>query len=240
MATTISAINHFSAAEYQEMKELVAINEELKKLEAKKKKHIRQALKKSCVKKLSPLDYKEQMYEVYVEASKNYENFRVISLQAFCKNVENCVKDKIEYWGAFDSNNKMIGWMSVKNYGDWACIISAKFHPHYLNLGPSDAIYYNILTYYLNETGVEYISSGEKNISHATNTQEYKIRTFAFRKAYCKLNIYYRPKYKLIVSLLYPMRRILKNFEKLNIVHKINGVLKMEEIIRKQKKNDKE
>lgn len=38
MATTISAINHFSAAEYQEMKELVAINEEIKKLEAKKKK----------------------------------------------------------------------------------------------------------------------------------------------------------------------------------------------------------
>lgn len=37
MTGTVSAINNFSAAQYQEMRELIAINEEMKKLEAKKK-----------------------------------------------------------------------------------------------------------------------------------------------------------------------------------------------------------
>lgn len=37
MATIVSAISHFNATQYQEMKELVAVNEEMKKLEAKKK-----------------------------------------------------------------------------------------------------------------------------------------------------------------------------------------------------------
>ena len=37
MSTTVNAISHFNASEYQEMKELVAINEEIKQLEAKKK-----------------------------------------------------------------------------------------------------------------------------------------------------------------------------------------------------------
>ena len=37
MSTTVSAISHFNASEYQEMRDLVAINEEIKQLEAKKK-----------------------------------------------------------------------------------------------------------------------------------------------------------------------------------------------------------
>lgn len=37
MATTINAATHFSPSQEQEMRELVAINEEMKKLEAKKK-----------------------------------------------------------------------------------------------------------------------------------------------------------------------------------------------------------
>ena len=37
MTETINALSHFSAAEYKEMQELIAVNEEMKKLEAKKK-----------------------------------------------------------------------------------------------------------------------------------------------------------------------------------------------------------
>lgn len=209
-------------------------------LEPKKKKHIRQALKKCQVKELVALDYKEQLYKVYKQACEGYKNFSAINKEDFFINVQRCVENKIEYWGAFNSNDEMIGWMSIKNNGDWAHILSAKFSPGYLNLRPSDAIYYTILQYYLNDIGVDYISSGERSISHITNTQEYKIKTFKFRKAYCKLHLQYNPKYKRIISILYPFRKILNKIESINFIRKISSVLKMEEIVRNQNKNEKQ
>ena len=48
MTAIINAINHFNAAQYQEMKELVEIDKEIKTLEAKKKK-LSDAVKKNMI-----------------------------------------------------------------------------------------------------------------------------------------------------------------------------------------------
>lgn len=82
----------------------------------------------------------------------------------------------------------------------------------------------------------KYICDGTRNISHETKFQDYLEKYFNFRKAYCKLNIKYRPVIKPIVKLLFVFRKTLKKLDNNSLVHNINGVLKMEEIIREQKK----
>lgn len=139
--------------------------------------------------------------------------------------------------GGYDNESGLlIGYMTVKVCDDYAEIKTAKFNPNFSNRGVSDALYHEVLDFYLNLSNKKYISSGSRNINHKTNTQEYKIRRFGYKKAYCKLHIKYNPKINLIIKILYPFKRIFYLFDKISFVHQINGVLKMEEIKRKDKK----
>lgn len=75
-----------------------------------------------------------------------------------------------------------------------------------------------------------YILDGARSINHETAFQDYLEKYFGFRKAYCKLHIAYNPKIKWLVKLLYPLRRLLLKLDSVGIIHKINAVMKMEEI----------
>jgi hypothetical protein len=77
--------------------------------------------------------------------------------------------------------------------------------------------------YYLDEKEFDYVNDGARNISHETNIQEFLIKKFKFRKAYCKLNIIYNSRIGFLVKSLYPFRSPLKllnfgPFIKLNIL----------------------
>lgn len=203
---------------------------EFDKLDSKVRKHIRQALKKVDVRKIDYADYVEQICKVYNETSRSYENFSgwLMDSDKAKKNVSD-----LEYWGAFIAGtNEMIAYMNCKKNEIYVETITSKFMPQYLNLRASDAIHYSICEYYLNECKYSYICSGSRNINHVTNVQDYKIKTFGFRKAYCHLHMEYRPFLKYGIKLLYPFRGMLQKLEGVRIIHQINAVLKMEEICR--------
>lgn len=203
---------------------------EVDQLDSKVRKHIRQALKKVDVKKINYADYVEQICKVYNETCASYENF----LGGFM-NFEEAKKTvtELDYWGAFiKGTDEMIAYMNCKRNEAYVETITSKFMPQYLNLRASDAIHYVICEYYLNECKYNYISSGTRNINHVTNIQDYKIKTFGFRKAYCHLHIEYKPLFKCCVKLLYPFRKMLWRFDNIGIIHQVNSVLKMEEICR--------
>ena len=199
------------------------------------RKHIRQALKKCCVRQIDPEAYVEQMYACYTTAHQRYKNGSAAeSYEQFRKSCLQRRNGRI-FWAGFTADTEqLIGYMIVYEKDIYVEIAAAKFHAEYLRYCVSDAIYAMILQYYLNERGYRYVSSGERNINHQTNTQEYKIRRFGYRKAYCKLNIAYAPKVRWLIGLLYPFRKLLRVFDRIGMVHMLNAVLKMEEIRRKQ------
>lgn len=131
--------------------------------------------------------------------------------------------------------NVLVGFLTCNLKNGYVETVAAKYDPQYLNLRASDAIHYTILEHYLNQKGYAYVCSGSRTINHATNAQEYKITTFGFRKAYCILHIAYKPKVKWIVKLLFPFRSLLKLFDSIGAVNKINAILKMEELCRNEK-----
>ena len=206
----------------------------LEDFSAKRRKNLRQALKKCVVTKIDPEKHIKQLYEVYEAAfSKYIAADNKVSYEQF---VERCREDKenrVEYWGGFAADsNRLIGYMTVQCHAEYAETCVAKYHPSYLNYRVSDAIHCVVLDYYLNNMKKKYISSGSRNINHITNAQDYKIENFNFRKAYCKLNIIYKPLVRCVVNILYPFRRMLERLDSVRIVHSIIAILKMEEIIR--------
>jgi hypothetical protein len=204
---------------------------EFEKLGKHAKKHIRQALRKCIVKKVCANECTEELFQVYEEAYQRYKNAdNQISYDQFKKGIQD--EETVEYWAGYDLNDRMIGYLAVIENGSCMEISVAKFSPQYMNLRVSDALYYTVLEYYLNKLGKKYVSSGQRSINHLTNTQEYKIETFGFHKAYCRMHIKYNFGVGWVIRLLYPFRNLFRILEKVTVVHQLLGVLKMEEIYR--------
>ena len=101
------------------------------------------------------------------------------------------------------------------------------------------AITYTVLTLLKDDVlKGKYICNGQRNMRHETNYNEDLIHWYGFRKVHCRLNIAYNPKFKWIVMLLYPFRRILKLLSSISLINDACVVLKMEEIRRKQQKTE--
>lgn len=96
------------------------------------------------------------------------------------------------------------------------------------------ALVYSMLNHYNDKLcNGYYIVDGKTNINHVTNFQNWLCDKFQFRKVNAKLNIIYNPVVECIVKVIYPLRSTIYKFALNNKwMHKISGVLKMEEIRR--------
>ena len=168
---------------------------------------IRKGLKNCKVEKITKDYIARNGYEVYYEAFKRYNTFlEPISKEDFSKKILNS-KSNIDFWGVF-VNNKLIAY-SQNRVRDNVCEYNVtKFNPSFLKYRPSEALFYEMNKYYLNEKNFLYVSDGARSLSHQTNIQDFLISKFKFRKVYCRLNIAYRRDIDLLVKILFPFRKI--------------------------------
>lgn len=206
---------------------------EIEQLSKSTRKHIRQAFKKCYVRKIEDNEI-EKMYSCYQAAYKRYEkadNFR--SFESIKDEFLNRKNKNMFYYGAFElETNSLIVFFICTCYQEYFEINMSKFNPEYMALRPSDALYDFVLNLWMNKPEIKYISSDSRSLNHETNVQEYKINTFGFHKAYCKMHIQYRPCIYPIVKILYRFRHLLKRLLVNKLIHAINTVLQMEEIAR--------
>lgn len=204
----------------------------LEELSEHSRKHIRRGIKKCDIRIIDSRDYAEELYECSHAAFAKYENAaNEAPKEQFIRSCQN--NTTLIYWAGFEKESgRLIGYLIVREHDGYADIMTAKFHPEYLSLHISDALYYMAINYCLIDRNMRYVSSGERNINHSTNTQEYKEKTLGYRKSYCQLHIRYRFPIGIAVKILYPFRSIIKRMDRVGIVHQINALLKMETIVR--------
>lgn len=206
---------------------------DIEAISSKERKSIRQALRKSYAKKIDAKNYGEELYECYLSAHEKYETADNLHTKETFKEL---TENEVDCWAGFDvETDRLIGYMTVASYDSYAEIKAAKFDPNYFKQQVSDTLYMAVLSYYLGECNKNYVCSGSRNINHKTGTQEYKIRRFGYRKAYCRLHIEYNPKVKRIIKFLYVFRKPLLWLDKITFIHQINAVLLMENLARENK-----
>ena len=195
---------------------------------AKRRKNIRTALKKCKIYKIDPSQHAEELYETYRKALTRFKkNDSITPKKAFIEGLKH-TKSSVDYWCGEDvATGKIIGWMSCIVHQDYVETSPAKYDPEYLKLRVSDAIHYTIIEYYINQQHKRYISSGNRSLNHETNAQIYKIENFGFRKAYCKLNMLFRPEIRWIVRVAYSLRYVLEKMDNITFCHQMNAVIKM-------------
>ena len=79
--------------------------------------------------------------------------------------------------------------------------------------------------YYLEERKLKYVSDGARSITEHSNIQPFLEDKFRFRKAYCDLQVFYRPWIGMAVSMLFPFRRFIRQ-------RKVTALLRQEAMAR--------
>lgn len=207
---------------------------QIETLSKSSQKHIRRSKKKCACRIVDPREHKERLWKVFASAWRQYEGGTLSVTEDEFKRGLDDVRDDVDWWGGFDAESQdLIGYTIIRKRKVSIEVETSKYDPNFLKLGVSAALKHDVLNYYLNERGFSYCSSGSRNINHITNVQEYLIQKFNFEKAYCRLHIAYRPNgVGGAIKIMFLFRKHLQKLDRFFIFHKINALLKLEEIAR--------
>lgn len=205
---------------------------ELESVSSKVRKKINTGLRNFDCRKIDPKEYADKMADVafadWASYPKAYRPNR--SREQVVETYRNW---KCITYGAFNEENELCAFNGIIDHGDYYEMHQRKSNPE-KQKGQLNAalIYTNIMDLAESVKSGKYISNGQRNTNHKTNFSEDLCKLYGFRKAYCRLNIRYCPRMKLLVMVLYPFRRILVKFDSAKLVHSINTVLLLESICR--------
>lgn len=139
---------------------------------------------------------------------------RPMTERVFNEYLDNCSQKNYDYWSVFDKEkNKIIGfcvvhlWEGSCEYGLIGVLPEYKHNATY----PYYGLFHKMNEYYLGEKNFKYVSDGSRSITEHSNIQPFLEQNFKFRKAYCKLKVRYKWWFGLIVKILYPFRKLIKN-----------------------------
>ena len=195
---------------------------------------IKKGIKNFDVRIIEPGDYLSDLYRATVKAYSGWpKKYRPSETEEqFVRNMEEA--ENIKVFGAFSREDGVLyGYAVVEEYESYAAGSVLRTDPDEERLGINAAVMYAILEYYNDRLhDGYYFCDGERSIRHETRFQEYLEKYFDFRKAYCTLNLRYRPGTGFLVKALYPFRKLIKG--KTALGSRIAGVLRMEATRREQ------
>lgn len=208
-------------------------------LKGKLRYEIKRSMKEFYVEVIDVFKYAKELYEITVDAYSSYPK-TYSSIPTEKQFLSALPTWKTPCFGAFyRETGRLCGYINIVERENIVYYSGQAVLKEFERLYVNTALVYGMLYYYEDRLANKQvlIVDGEKNILHKTNHQEFLVKKLGFKKIPCDLKIVYRPTVKLAVCLLYPLRKLLlKIDDSSSLVHKINGVLEMERIIRLQKR----
>jgi len=205
--------------------------EDISALAKKVRYEIRRAQKKYYVKQCSKEYILKHGYAVYKDAYKRYDTHEIMfesdEFNSAIERLPTCT----EFVGVFSLDDTLVGF-SENFISDNTCFyLTMWLSPEHMKFSSSYLLFHEMNVMYLNERNFHYVSDGSRSLSHSTNIHNFLMSKFAFRKAYCKLNVSYIRKVAVFISLVYPLRNVINKFE-FPLANKVSILLKQEEIRR--------
>lgn len=184
---------------------------------------IKKGIKNCEVKKVTFEIYKELCYDVYRKSVLNYKA-EPVTKEQFEK--IHPVEETRDYWIVFEKETNLpVAYSSNLIQGDSCNYTFIKYDPDYLSLYPSYALHFEMDKYYLENKKMKFVNMGAKTLYHETSVQDFVIKKFKYRRAYCKLNLVYKPIVGMLVKLAFPFRKLLYSFK----INKVTALLKQHE-----------
>lgn len=201
-------------------------------LKAKRRYEINKGKKNFLVKRINPSDYIEELYQVLICAYSSWpEKYRPnVQRRDFEKELVSW-QEHLVYAGFDRNTNEMCGFAYLNQCPKHLAFSVLRVKPEMERDGINAAMVAGILEDNNNKIGKDfYICDGERSIRHETYFQDYLIKYFGFRKAYCKLHVIYRFPLNIAIAALFPLRHKIKNEGRAGSI--LSALLRMEEYSR--------
>lgn len=211
---------------------------DISKLNSKKRYEINKGKKNFDVRVIDPAKYKNALFEIQVAAYSAYpKKYRpVVKKESFKSDIDKW-NDCLIFGGFVKGTENLIGYALLTEHESYVDFNNLRVRPECEKQAINAAMVAEILKYYESRLSNSfYICDGSRNVNHETAFQDYLEKYFVFRKAFCKLYVSFNKKIKWMIELSFPFRRILCRFDGIKAFHQLNSLLKMEEIVRRQRK----
>lgn len=124
------------------------------------------------------------------------------------------VRDKnCDFWVGYDIESGKASSFAINAiYDDYVDYSTMGISPDFPNnTYPMYGLIYEMNRYYLEEQRVPFVCDGARSITEHSNIQAVLEDKFRFRKAYCDIQVFYKPWLDIAVKVLFPFRSLFKH-----------------------------
>jgi len=187
------------------------IDYDVDKIKKKVRYYVRRGLESCTVRPVECSWLADNGYDVYINAVSRYSgsvSSEPVDRESYRKEMRiNSNKPNLEAIGVF-VNKKLAAYATLFACGERVQIYTSQFDPAYSKTYPMYALYYTIAHDYLKK-GYKEIDNGSRPLLHETNIGAFLLR-LGWRKAYCRLGIYFRRPFGFIIAIVRVFRGVCK------------------------------
>lgn len=184
---------------------------DIEELPSKARNQVRKSLKTYEFKRVSYDEMLKVGYELFNKSRERFgENAKITREQWQCR----LHRDKnSDFWIGYDiETGKPASFALNAIYDDYCDYSTMGISPEFPNnTYPMYGLIYEMNRYYLEEQRVRFVCDGARSITGHSNIQQVLEEKFKFRKAYCDLQLIYKPWLGVAVKMLFPFRKLIKN-----------------------------
>ncbi|MCM1066943.1 MAG: hypothetical protein NC418_05135 [Muribaculaceae bacterium] len=179
----------------------------------KVRKYIEKANAKFDIRIISLDRMLNQGFDVYHSAHEHYkvdDGFQ-LNKDEFLNEIQGMDAGEYEFWGCIDRETDVLQAYCICHVHDGMCWFKySRANPEFLpKYYPMYGLYDARHKYYLATKQLKYVLTSARSITEHSNIQSFLIEKFGYRKAFCRLKIFYKPWLQFAVSVLYPFRRLI-------------------------------
>lgn len=179
-------------------------------LPSKVRNQVRKSLNTYDFKRVPKTEMQEIGLALFNKSRERFHDKSFFSNQeAWNKRLE---QDNLEFWIGYSKEDNSPAAFAINSvYEDYCDYNTMGISPDFPNnTYPMYGLIYEMNRYYLEELQLKYVLDGARSITEHSNIQSFLEEKFNFRKAYCDLQLFYKPWLGILIKILFPFRNIIK------------------------------
>lgn len=182
----------------------------VEELPSKVRNQVRKSLKTYDFRKVDAKEMIEKGFELYNQSRERFGKELQVTYEVFSNRCNNPGQD---FWLGIDRETGKAECLAFNRcFEDYCSYVSMGVNPNApKSTYPMYGLILEMNRYYLEELGLKYVMDGARSITEHSNIQPFLEEKFKFRKAYCELQIFYKPIVGIAVKILFPFRKLIKH-----------------------------
>lgn len=178
-------------------------------LPSKVRNQVRKSQKTYEFKLVSPEEMNELGFALFNKSRERFGSDMSVTKEQWARRVHSGDRD---FWLAIDKETGVAEGFGINRIiGDFCSYISMGVNPNApKSTYPMYGLILEMNRYYLEELKLKYVCDGARSITEHSNIQPFLEEKFKFRKAYCDIQMFYKPLLGFAVNLLFPFRKLIK------------------------------